>query len=120
MIQPNDSLSGSVPESDPQTSLPSPSPEIITDLTGLTPEEQIAGIERLFDQKAEELFMVFSLDKTKHFRQPHSPDYPWVTKLRKQADYVAKAMGGIAVTVAEGMKIMFAQILAQNKQKRSK
>lgn len=120
MIHPNPE-SSSIPESDPQTALPSETtdanPQIIVDPTGLSPDEVLAGFERVFDRKAEELFMVVSKDKTMHFRSPQDPSKPWISALRPQAELVAKEVGGFVITVAEGIKLMFKQIAAQAKKK---
>lgn len=113
MITPNDpSQSSSIPE-------PHSQPEIITDVTQLSPEAVVDGICRLFDAKAEQLFCVFSADKRSHVQAP-GLGRPWVTKNRKQAELVAKEMGGVVVDLKKAIKLMFADIVRKNSKRHNK
>lgn len=91
-------------------SAPAPAPEIVTTPDQLDPTEVIDGIARLFDTRASELFMIISQDKKSHVKAP-GLSRPWVTRNRVHADQVAREVGGLVITVDEGIKLMMHQII---------
>jgi hypothetical protein len=87
--------------------------EIITDVNQLSPEHFKDAFEKLYDKKASEIYLVFSKDKTQHFRSPGQKK-PWTTKIYKHADRVAVESGGVVVTLEFAIKTMFNQLIAKN------
>ena len=113
MIHPSPDLSGSNPE-------PNPSPEIITEVTQLTPEAITEGICKLFDTKAENIFCVFSKDLRNHVVNPATPGRPWCSKIRKHAENIAKEIGGVVIPVDQAIKLMFQQMVQKQQKKERK